>query len=82
MLLSAADAGVKFDWNSRLHFRSRRNSRLINLNADFSGRVAISMLYRMAFGLDPEAISPDHKCLNDPDVLVAAMHECNTTSSG
>ncbi|OCB89301.1 hypothetical protein A7U60_g3500 [Sanghuangporus baumii] len=49
---------------------------------NFSGRVAISVLYRMAFGLDPETINPDYRCLNEPDALVAAMHECNTTSSG
>lgn len=52
------------------------------LFTDFSGRLAIAVLYRMAFGLDPGTITSSPSCLDTQDMLLNSMHTCNTTSSG
>ena len=49
---------------------------------DFSGRLALAVLYRMSFGMDPGTITSDPECLDKHDRLVRAMNTCNTISSG
>ncbi|PAV14625.1 cytochrome P450 [Pyrrhoderma noxium] len=49
---------------------------------NFSGRLALAVLYRMSFGMDPGTITSDPECLDKHDRLVRAMNTCNTISSG